>query len=1009
MRTSSGNACSPAPAVSGSTACDGSSRECSDAQSILGNCLPQLKDDHYLPAFRATLTALQRRIFVESLVRRRESFKDGQAAAEAGGNLTLMQQHLIDKYKDKHNELDCALLNLMAPGLRLVLAAEVAAGMLCPGRPPPTDRPEHAAALQLFVLEAFEYAEQEGRNPYQQNHDGSSSKSLEDRLRQLWDPSRCSSSGPAPPPDLTLSMPQRQGLEVLLQHLAPAITLHGQIQAALEHSSSNNSATGAALTALWQVCKAAADDDGQFYPDGTSQPPTAGQLGQQLAEGLTCRPEHGDLDTNCQVDGLTGPGSSKATELQQLAWQVALCSAVWQQQSLAANEECLETWGLPPANPERRDAQLMVAARLCISGGERHRPDVSGRMVAGDRWVQGTEGPEQGVMGAEHIGRALLCLLWSDRRCSLQEAGLKLDNSQFEQLQRHESRGDWTVGAVRVGKQPDEGDGDYSGMLQLLRAADCTTEEQQSGHHGLRHKALLGASGGSSDSGGGPSSFSSPAVSWTDPFMWRRLLWQLLGKLNPAAQGFYATYLGMCPHVLEPRVWPLIKQSILRCLWSPAGADVTDLHLTSQPDFRKVKQYARALNSAFIKVYQASFVLAAQQVLLGLSPLHHSVLPAPETAGLCPSSFKPACRQRQLIDVGAPAAAPVVAAQLHAVAFSLRQLSNVTQATTLSNIPDKDKLLAGLQAAAAQVFLRLHADSRAQAELGLMSGCLVGSAAASLAAQDPQVRAQAARVAEAVMQEIQHDVLLALSEPRHLLAVAPSSIHQRARHPPLSKEVVKCLVTYWAEAATGDSKTHQQEPEQEGPTDESHIQHQETSEASSRHSSGAISDVLLSEQHLLASLDMQDEFLTDSEALLVHGSVNVDALINPKVWWHHQQKILGLQGRCDVCGTDAPRVLQCADCKSAVWCSLNCKVRDAAHDSLCSRLQERFPASGNFSCPCPDCQAKAGQEDLPPPPGCEIKSLLFNSSYEPHPLLWAPSGQGIGLDIRPEVVLQAAV
>jgi hypothetical protein len=32
----------------------------------------------------------------------------------------------------------------------------------------------------------------------------------------------------------------------------------------------------------------------------------------------------------------------------------------------------------------------------------------------------------------------------------------------------------------------------------------------------------------------------------------------------------------------------------------------------------------------------------AQQVLLGLSPLHHCVLPAPETAGLCPSSFKPA-------------------------------------------------------------------------------------------------------------------------------------------------------------------------------------------------------------------------------------------------------------------------------------------------------------------------------------------------------------------------------
>jgi len=34
--------------------------------------------------------------------------------------------------------------------------------------------------------------------------------------------------------------------------------------------------------------------------------------------------------------------------------------------------------------------------------------------------------------------------------------------------------------------------------------------------------------------------------------------------------------------------------------------------------------------------------LLSQQVLLSLSPLHHCVLPAPETAALCPSSFRPA-------------------------------------------------------------------------------------------------------------------------------------------------------------------------------------------------------------------------------------------------------------------------------------------------------------------------------------------------------------------------------
>jgi hypothetical protein len=35
--------------------------------------------------------------------------------------------------------------------------------------------------------------------------------------------------------------------------------------------------------------------------------------------------------------------------------------------------------------------------------------------------------------------------------------------------------------------------------------------------------------------------------------MWRRLLWQLLGKLSPAGQAFYATYLAFCPHCSDEK------------------------------------------------------------------------------------------------------------------------------------------------------------------------------------------------------------------------------------------------------------------------------------------------------------------------------------------------------------------------------------------------------------------------------------------------------------------------
>lgn len=49
----------------------------------------------------------------------------------------------------------------------------------------------------------------------------------------------------------------------------------------------------------------------------------------------------------------------------------------------------------------------------------------------------------------------------------------------------------------------------------------------------------------SSDSNGSNSPW---PVACDDPFLWRRLLWKLLGKLSPEAQAFYATHADMCPH-----------------------------------------------------------------------------------------------------------------------------------------------------------------------------------------------------------------------------------------------------------------------------------------------------------------------------------------------------------------------------------------------------------------------------------------------------------------------------
>jgi hypothetical protein len=68
----------------------------------------------------------------------------------------------------------------------------------------------------------------------------------------------------------------------------------------------------------------------------------------------------------------------------------------------------------------------------------------------------------------------------------------------------------------------------------------CQTElEQQQQQH---------PAGGSSSS-----SSSSVSVPYDDPFLWRRLLWRLLGKVSPEAQAFHAHYLNMCPHSCSAR------------------------------------------------------------------------------------------------------------------------------------------------------------------------------------------------------------------------------------------------------------------------------------------------------------------------------------------------------------------------------------------------------------------------------------------------------------------------
>ncbi|KAF6256668.1 hypothetical protein COO60DRAFT_88069 [Scenedesmus sp. NREL 46B-D3] len=147
-----------------------------------------------------------------------------------------------------------------------------------------------------------------------------------------------------------------------------------------------------------------------------------------------------------------------------------------------------------------------------------------------------------------------------------------------------------------------------------------------------------------------PSSSQHEAVPYSDPFMWRRLLWQLLGKLSPEAQAFYAQYTAACPHCPDPLLWHCVRSSLLNSLWSSPAGDAVEQQMSRICPLSckknaergvRLQLYARALNASFMsgKVQQQAAMLVAQQLLLALSPLHAQLLPRPETAFLCPSSF----------------------------------------------------------------------------------------------------------------------------------------------------------------------------------------------------------------------------------------------------------------------------------------------------------------------------------------------------------------------------------
>lgn len=102
------------------------------------------------------------------------------------------------------------------------------------------------------------------------------------------------------------------------------------------------------------------------------------------------------------------------------------------------------------------------------------------------------------------------------------------------------------------------------------------------------------------------------AVETDCPFMWRRLVWQLLGRLKPYSQQFYRYKAHMCPHTDNNALWLAVMNSLSHNLIN--FKDPLDRQLTAQRDevtpelLTCIKQYARALRQTFAEVSNMLYV-----------------------------------------------------------------------------------------------------------------------------------------------------------------------------------------------------------------------------------------------------------------------------------------------------------------------------------------------------------------------------------------------------------------
>eukprot|EP00775_Hariotina_reticulata_P005260 gene5260-5495_t len=602
------------------------------------------------------------------------------------------------------------LVMLLPPAVRLCLAADVAAGLLCDSQPLPPDTPEHGSTLLLFLWQALQNVEREcSADSGAKQEDMWVCDPDMSKLQSLLD--LCASPPPQQLLSVLLQLKQEvqqvttgacvAGLSTLLGSLAGADDVAGSAAGDAQQCHSGEALVGRIMAPVMMqpspagaaACPVSADEQAATASAGEADATAALGSAEQavvyqlaaLAGAAVGRPAWAPVLHNLLSGSMGGfMLSEQVTEPVQNGHPCTSSSSSNNSSSTAGTSTAVSDGALPAECPHQLSLDdNSVQLLFSVEGGMRLKwlwrhlltPALRGQL----RWVYKTGA----AMKHQQLrDDAWMALLVEKQRQSVRAISNWDQQQQLDEKGR-ESSNSWTS----LDSRDQEPSADKLRKQQKhLQHCELCEEAREAGDYNRSSVHVP---------------YSSWPVDWQDHCLFRRLLWQLLGRIKPTAQAWFAE-LGICPHSQHTMVWHMIAASIARHIWTPPHIDKQQQHHLGRPlslvkkqgfvteqELRLHRQELQRTASIVNHLWASSdatgealeAAITSLQVLLALDPHEERVQPDPDLLYFTPAGFTAAV-SKALMTYCLP---DQQQAWLAAVGYAMRQLKAEGQMRVVSS------------------------------------------------------------------------------------------------------------------------------------------------------------------------------------------------------------------------------------------------------------------------------------------------------------------------------------